>query len=244
MNNRTKKSIIILLICILIIISIATILMININHNTNTINNTNNLNQNTYTEPKTNKNNVSDMNMFSNNKGYNSNDLSNSNSNSNSNNNSNSNSSSNSNSNRIFNIDLNHVNHDKLNSCTQLLYQNIYNKDINSIDIDDFIENNITKEFSDVDKDYNNKIFFLYKTNTLDSLRSFDGADIQFVSLNSITNIDSNYEYTTYTANITYHIIQHPQAVGSTTDELDIQKNDTIKISSEGKLISIISNSI
>ena len=238
MNNRTKKSIIILLICILIIISIATILIININHNTNTINNTNNLNQNTYTEPKTNKNNVSNMNMFSNNKGYNSNDLSNSNSNSNSN------SSSNSNSNRIFNIDLNHVNHDKLNSCTQLLYQNIYNKDINSIDIDDFIENNITKEFSDVDKDYNNKIFFLYKTNTLDSLRSFDGADIQFVSLNSITNIDSNYEYTTYTANITYHIIQHPQAVGSTTDELDIQKNDTIKISSEGKLISIISNSI
>lgn len=168
--------------------------------------------------------------MFSNNKGYN--------------NNINSNSDSNSNSNRIFNIDLNHANNDQLNSCTQLLYQNIYNKDINSIDIDDFIENNVTKEFNGIDKDYNNKIFFLYKTNTLDSLRSFNGANIKFVSLNSITNINSNYEYTTYTANITYHIIQYPQSVGATTDEFDIQKNDTIKISSEGKLISIISNSI
>lgn len=234
MNNRTKKSITILLICILIIIGIIIILIININHNNSTINNTNNLNQNTYTEPKTNKNSISSMNMFSNNKDYNSNDISNSNSNNDSNNNSN----------RIFDIDLNHVNNDQLNSCTQLLYQNIYNKDINSIDIDDFIENNVTKEFSDIDKDYNNKIFFLYKTNTLDSLRSFNGANIEFVSLNSITNINSNYEYTTYTANITYHITQYPQSFGATTDEFDIQKNDTIKISSEGKLISIISNSI
>lgn len=234
MNNRTKKSITILLICILIIIGIIIILIININHNNSTINNTNNLNQNTYTEPKTNKNSISSMNMFSNNKDYNSNDISNSNSNNDSNNNSN----------RIFDIDLNHVNNDQLNSCTQLLYQNIYNKDINSIDIDDFIENNVTKKFSDIDKDYNNKIFFLYKTNTLDSLRSFNGANIEFVSLNSITNINSNYEYTTYTANITYHITQYPQSFGATTDEFDIQKNDTIKISSEGKLISIISNSI
>ena len=234
MNNRTKKSITILLICILIIIGIIIILIKNINHNNSTINNTNNLNQNTYTEPKTNKNSISSMNMFSNNKDYNSNDISNSNSNNDSNNNSN----------RIFDIDLNHVNNDQLNSCTQLLYQNIYNKDINSIDIDDFIENNVTKEFSDIDKDYNNKIFFLYKTNTLDSLRSFNGANIEFVSLNSITNINSNYEYTTYTANITYHITQYPQSFGATTDEFDIQKNDTIKISSEGKLISIISNSI
>lgn len=236
MNNRTKKSITILLICILIIIGIIIILITNINHNNSTINNTNNLNQNTYTEPKTNKNSISSMNMFSNNKDYNSNDISNSNSNSNND--------SNNNSNRIFDIDLNHVNNDQLNSCTQLLYQNIYNKDINSIDIDDFIENNVTKEFSDIDKDYNNKIFFLYKTNTLDSLRSFNGANIEFVSLNSITNINSNYEYTTYTANITYHITQYPQSFGATTDEFDIQKNDTIKISSEGKLISIISNSI
>lgn len=233
MNNRTKKSIIILLICILIIISIIIILILNINHNSNTINNTDNLNQNTYTEPKTNKNSISNMNMLSNNQGYNNNNNINI-----------SNSNSNSNSNRIFNIDLNHVNNDQLNSCTQLLYQSIYNKDIDSIDIDDFIENNVTKEFSDIDKDYNNKIFFLYKTNTLDSLRSFNGTNIEFVSLNSITNIDSNYEYITYTANITYHITQYPQSFGATTDEFDIQKNDTIKISSEGKLISIISNSI
>lgn len=234
-NNRIQKIIVILLTCIFIIAGAIVILVININHNHNTINNNNiNINQNAYADAKINNNSISNINMFSDNKGNNSNNnISNSNINS-----------SNNNSNRIFNIDLNHVNNDQLNSCTQLLYQNIYNKDVNSIDIDDFIENNVTKEFSDIDKDYNNKIYFLYKTNTLDSLRSFNGANIEFVSLNSITNIDSNYEYITYTANITYHIIQYPQSFGATTDEFNVQKNDTIKISSEGKLISIISNSI
>lgn len=233
-NNRIQKIIVILLICIFIIACTIVILVINSNHNNTTINNSNNnLNQNIYTDAKTNKNSISNINIFFENKENNINNISNSNINSN-----------NSSNNKIFNIDLNHVNNDQLNSCTQLLYQNIYNKDINSIDIDDFIENNVTKEFSDIDKDYNNKIFFLYKTNTLDSLRSFNGANIEFVSLNSITNINSNYEYTTYTANITYHITQYPQSFGATTDEFDIQKNDTIKISSEGKLISIISNSI
>ena len=150
----------------------------------------------------------------------------------------------NSHNNKIFNIDLHNINNEQLNNCTSILYQNIYNSNINTFDTDDFIKNNMPQNFNVSDQDYNNKIFLLYRTHTLDSLRSFDCTNVNFVSLNNITDINQNYEYITYIANVTYHIIQYPQSFGSQIHEFDIQKNDIIKISSDGKIISLISNAI
>lgn len=148
------------------------------------------------------------------------------------------------NANQIFkDIDINNIDNEQLNNCVITLYQTLYygtnNKNISNIN--EFIDNNFITNFYGSDRDINNLIYRIYTTKQLDILNP-DGIYINFESLNNISDIQSTYEFASFKVNISCHVIQHlPNAQGpDTTQEWDTTITQTIKISRDGKMMSLI----
>ena len=145
---------------------------------------------------------------------------------------------------QIFkNIDINNIDKEQLNNCVITLYRTLYhgtnNKNISNIN--EFIDNNFTTNFYGSDRNINNLIYRIYTTKQLDILNP-DGMYVNFESLNNISDIQSTYEFASFKVNILCHVIQYlPNAQGSdTTQEWDTTITQTIKISRDGKMMSLI----
>lgn len=247
MSARRKKIMISLIVLVIIICCIALFLWAIYKHNNNQLENNkinyidnSNLNNNIYT----NKNiiNYNNDNKIVTNKNSTINELEINESNESNKSNESSINSLQINSNQIFkNIDITNVDNDQLNNDVRQLYTTLYNgtdnKNINNADI--FIKNNFENHFSGSDKNVNNLIYRMYTTKRLDIL-SIDNSYFSFKSLNNIANIQSTYEFLSFTANITCHVIQYPMQEGDSIYEADVNLTQTIKISRNGKLMSLV----
>lgn len=150
------------------------------------------------------------------------------------------------NANQIFkDINISNIDNEQLNNCTITLYQTLYhgtnNKNISNIN--EFIDNNFVTNFYGSDRDINNLVYRIYTTRQLDILNP-DGIYINFEALNNISDIQSTYEFASFKVSISCHVIQYlPNAQGpDTMQEWDTTITQTIKISRDGKMISLINN--
>lgn len=148
------------------------------------------------------------------------------------------------NSSQIFkDINIDNIDNNELNNCVSTLYKTLYNgtnnKDITNIN--EFIKNNFVTDFYGSDKNVNNLVYRIYTTKQLDILNP-DNIYINFESLNDISNIQSTYEFISFTASFSCHVIQYPPQgqEDQTMHEWDTVITHTIKISRDGKLISLV----
>lgn len=141
------------------------------------------------------------------------------------------------------NITMSNVNSDNLykatNNLLKNLYENINNSDITKIN--SIVENNISNNFDEDDQDMiSNQAYRIYKNVNTPANIPFNGLSRKFCELISIDEIESNYQYCTYKANVKYIFTQMPLALGDTQYSYERIVTEYIKLNSDGKISSIV----
>lgn len=141
------------------------------------------------------------------------------------------------------NITMSNVNSDNLykatNNLLKNLYENINNSDITKIN--SIVENNISNNFDEDDQDMiSNQAYRIYKNVNTPANIPFNGLSRKFCELISIDEIESNYQYCTYKANVKYIFTQMPLALGDTQYSYEKIVTEYIKLNSDGKISSIV----
>ena len=141
------------------------------------------------------------------------------------------------------NITMSNVNSDNLykatNNLLKNLYENINNSDITKIN--SIVKNNISNNFDEDDQDMiSNQAYRIYKNVNTPANIPFNGLSRKFCELISIDEIESNYQYCTYKANVKYIFTQMPLALGDTQYSYEKIVTEYIKLNSDGKISSIV----